>query len=116
LAIVGIYGVLSYSVAQRRQEIGIRVALGAEKSDILRLIVSHGMSLALTGIVLGLTAALALSWIMASTLSGLLYQVGARDLATFAIAPIAFLLIALLASYVPALRATKVDPNEALRG
>ncbi len=116
LAIVGIYGVLSYSVAQRRQEIGIRVALGAEKSDILRLIVSHGMSLALAGIVLGLTAALALSWIMASMLSGLLYKVGARDLATFAIAPIAFLLIALLASYLPALRATKVDPNEALRG
>ncbi len=116
LAIVGIYGVLSYSVAQRRQEIGIRVALGAEKSDILRLIVSHGMSLALAGIVLGLTAALALSWIMASMLSGLLYKVGTRDLATFAIAPIAFLLIALLASYLPALRATKVDPNEALRG
>jgi putative ABC transport system permease protein len=116
LAIIGIYGVLAYSVAQRRQELGIRLALGAEKSDIVRLVVGYGLTLAAAGIVIGLVFALALSWIMGSVLSGVLYKVSARDLTTFSIAPVVFLFIALLASYVPALRATKVDPNEALRG
>jgi predicted permease len=116
LAIIGIYGVLAYSVAQRRQELGIRLALGAEKSDIVRLVVGYGLALAAAGIVIGLVFALALSWIMGSVLSGVLYKVSARDLTTFSIAPVVFLFIALLASYVPALRATKVDPNEALRG
>jgi putative ABC transport system permease protein len=116
LAIIGIYGVLAYSVAQRRQEMGIRLALGAEKSDILRLVVGYGMTLAAAGIVIGLVFALALSWIMGSVLSGVLYKISARDLTTFAVAPMVFLFIALLASYVPARRATQVDPNEALRG
>ncbi len=116
LAIIGIYGVLAYSVAQRRQELGIRLALGAEKSDIVRLVVGYGLTLAAAGIVIGLVFALALSWIMGSVLSGVLYKISARDLTTFSIAPVVFLFIALLASYVPALRATKVDPNEALRG
>jgi putative ABC transport system permease protein len=115
LAIIGIYGVLAYSVAQRRQELGIRLALGAEKSDILRLVVSYGLTLAGAGIVIGLVFALALSWIMASVLSGVLYKISARDLTTFAVAPLVFLLIALVASYLPARRATQVDPNEALR-
>jgi ABC-type antimicrobial peptide transport system permease subunit len=115
LAIIGIYGVLAYTVAQRRQEMGIRLALGAEKSYILRLVVGHGLLLAVCGIALGLIGALALSWIMASVLTGILYQVGARDLGTFVIAPVAFLAIALCASYLPARRATQVDPNEALR-
>jgi len=115
LAIIGIYGVLAYSVAQRRQELGIRLALGAEKSDILRLVVGYGLALAGVGIVIGLVFALALSWIMASVLSGVLYKISARDLTTFAVAPVVFLLIALVASYLPALRATQVDPNEALR-
>jgi putative ABC transport system permease protein len=116
LTIVGIYGVLAYTVAQRRQEMGIRLALGAEKSDIVRLVVGQGLMLAIAGIVIGLIGALALSWIMASMLSGVLYGVGARDLTTFAVAPLVFLVIALFASYLPARRATQVDPNEALRG
>jgi predicted permease len=115
LAIIGIYGVLAYSVAQRRQELGIRLALGAEKSHILRLVVGYGLTLASVGIVIGLVFALALSWIMASVLSGVLYKISARDLTTFAVAPVVFLLIALVASYLPARRATQVDPNEALR-
>lgn len=116
LAIIGIYGVLAYSVAQRRQEMGIRLALGADKSDILRMVVSYGLTLTMTGVVIGLVAALALSWIMASMLSGLLYKISARDLTTFVLAPVVFLVISLLASYLPARRATQVDPNEALRG
>ncbi|HEV8495009.1 MAG TPA: ABC transporter permease [Candidatus Angelobacter sp.] len=116
LAIIGIYGVLAYSVAQRRQELGIRLALGAEKSHILRLVVGYGLALAGVGIVIGLVFALALSWIMASVLSGVLYKISARDMTTFAVAPMVFLLIALVASYLPARRATQVDPNEALRG
>jgi len=115
LAIIGIYGVLAYSVAQRRQEMGIRLALGAEKSDILRMVVSYGLTLTMTGVVIGLVAALALSWIMTSMLSGLLYKISVRDLTTFVLAPVAFLAISLLASYLPARRATQVDPNEALR-
>jgi putative ABC transport system permease protein len=115
LTIVGIYGVLAYTVAQRRQEMGIRLALGAEKSDIVRLVVGQGLMLAVAGIVIGLLSALALSWIMASMLSGVLYGIGARDLTTFAVAPLVFLVIALFASYLPARRATQVDPNAALR-
>lgn len=115
LAIVGIYGVLAYSVAQRQQELGIRLALGAEKSHILGLVVRQGLVLTVTGIVIGLFAALLLSWLMASMLSGLLYKIGARDLTTFVLAPLVFLLIALFASYLPARRATQVDPNDAVR-
>ncbi|MGZ4874756.1 MAG: ABC transporter permease, partial [Candidatus Angelobacter sp.] len=115
LAIIGIYGVLAYSVAQRRQELGIRLALGAEKTDILRMVVAHGLKLTITGVAIGLIAALAMSWMMASMLSGLLYKISARDLTTFVLAPVAFLVISLLASYLPARRAMQVDPNEALR-
>ena len=116
LAIIGIYGVLAYSVAQRRQELGIRLALGADKSDIVRLVVGYGMTLAAAGVVIGVIGALSLSWLMANVLSGVLYKISARDLTTFAVAPVAFLVIALCASYLPARRATQVDPNEALRG
>jgi putative ABC transport system permease protein len=115
LAIVGIYGVLAYSVAQRRQELGIRLALGAEKSDILRLVVGQGLILTMIGVGIGLVLALALSWLMASMLSGVLYKISARDLTTFVVAPVVFMVIALFASYLPARRATQVDPNEALR-
>lgn len=111
LVIIGIYGVLAYSVEQRRQELGIRLALGAEQSAILRLVVGEGLRLALFGIALGLIAALLLTRLMASVL----YQVSAHDAATFIFAPLIFLAIALLASYLPARRATKVDPLEALR-
>ncbi|HYL96014.1 MAG TPA: ABC transporter permease [Terriglobales bacterium] len=112
LAIIGVYGVLAYSVAQRRHELGIRVALGAERADILRLVVRQGLLLAGAGVAVGLFAALLLTRLMSS----LLYRIGARDLTTFVLAPVAFLGIALLASYLPALRATRTDPMEALRG
>jgi len=115
LAIIGIYGVLAYSVAQRRQEMGIRLALGAEKSDILRMVVSYGLTLTMIGVVIGLVASMALTSVMASMLSGLLYKISARDLTTFVLSPVVFLVISLLASYLPARRATQVDPNEALR-
>jgi len=112
LAVIGIYGVLAYTVAQRQQELGIRLALGAERSDIFRLIVGQGLTLTLIGIGTGLVAALALTRLM----SALLYKVGAWDLTTFVLAPLAFLVVALAASYMPARRAMRVDPTEALRG
>src|SRR5262249_44298594 len=96
LAMIGIYGVLAYSVAQRRQELGVALALGAEKSDIVRLVVKQGIRLTLLGAGIGLIAALALTRVMGS----LLYQTGARDLTTFVLAPLAFLAIAMLASYL----------------
>src|SRR5579859_1491223 len=115
LAGIGIYGVLAYSVEQRRQELGIRLALGAVRSDIFRLVAGYGLLLAAIGIVLGLVGSLVLSWALASTLSGVLYKVSVRDLLTFVGAPILFLMISVVASYLPARRAMKVDPNEALR-
>src|SRR5215472_3347322 len=111
LAMIGIYGVLAYSVAQRRQELGIRLALGAEKSDIVRMVVKQGLKLTLLGAGIGVIGAFALTRVMSS----LLYQTGARDLTTFVLAPLAFLAIALLASYLPARKATSVHPTEALR-
>jgi len=116
LAIIGIYGVLAYSVAQRHQELGIRLALGAEKSDILRLVVRQGLTLTLAGIVIGLVFSFILTMAFRAAVSSLLYKVGTHDLTTFALAPLAFILIALAASYLPARRATRVDPTEALRG
>lgn len=112
LAVIGIYGMLAYSVAQRRHELGIRVALGAERAHILRLVVGEGITLAIAGIAIGLAAA----WFLTRLMSSLLYQVRARDLFTFALAPVVFLAIAVLASYLPARRATRADPMEALRG
>ena len=92
-------------------ELGIRLALGAERADILRLVVRQGLMLAAVGIVIGLTAAL----LMTRLISSMLYKVGTHDLMTFVLTPLLFLFIALLASYLPARRATKVDPAEALR-
>src|SRR6185312_3036991 len=111
LAVVGIYGVLAYSVTQRQQEMGVRLALGATRENILRLIVGQGLALALIGVAAGLFAALALTRVMAS----MLYDVSARDFTTFALTSLAFIAIALLASYLPARRATQADPTEALR-
>jgi putative ABC transport system permease protein len=111
LVIVGIYGVIAYSVAQRRRELGIRLALGAEKSDILQLVVGQGLILAVIGTAIGLAVAVPLT----RFISSLLYQVGVWDFATFALSPLLFLLIALFASYLPARRATQVDPVDALR-
>jgi ABC-type antimicrobial peptide transport system permease subunit len=112
LSVIGIYGVLSYWVAQRRYELGIRLALGAQPTDILRVVVRQGFMLAVAGIAIGLIAALLLTRLMSS----LLYQVGTLDLATFTVTPLLFLAIALLASYLPARSAMRVDPAEALRG
>jgi putative ABC transport system permease protein len=111
LAIIGIYGVMSYAVAQRTQEIGIRMALGAQYHDVLKLVMGHGVILTLAGIGLGLACALVLTRVMAS----LLFEVKPTDVTTFAVVSISQAIIAMVACYVPARRATKVDPLVALR-
>jgi len=111
LAMIGIYGVLSYTVAQRGQEFGIRMALGAERAAIQRMVLGQGMALTVIGVVIGMAAAFLLTRLAAS----LLYQVGEHDPLTFVLAPLVFLGIALLASYLPARRATRVNPVEAMR-
>jgi predicted permease len=111
LALIGIYGVIAYSVVERTQEVGIRRALGAQQSDILRLVIRQGLVLTLTGIAIGLVAASALTRVMKT----LLFHVSATDPATFAGIGALFLLVALAASYIPARRATRIDPMAALR-
>jgi putative ABC transport system permease protein len=111
LAAMGIYGVTSYAVAQRTQEIGIRMALGARMSDVLKLVLRSGLSLALIGAALGVVGAFATTRVMSS----LLFGVAPTDLATFTAVVAVLIVVAFVACYIPARRATKVDPLVALR-
>ena len=111
LAAIGIYGLISYSVEQRTQEIGVRVALGAGREQVLKMILGQGMRLAAIGIVLGLVSAFGLSRV----LSSLLFGVKAADPLTFAMVAGTLAVVALLATFVPARRATRIDPLMALR-
>jgi putative ABC transport system permease protein len=111
LAAVGIYGVMAYTVAQRRREIGVRMALGASTGSVVRLVVGQGMRPALVGIGVGLAAAFAASGLIAS----LLYGVSAGDPVTFVLVPLFLAAVAALATYIPARRATRVPPTVALQ-
>jgi putative ABC transport system permease protein len=111
LSCVGIYGVISYLAGQRTHEIGIRVALGAQRKDVLRLILGHAAKMALLGVVVGIAAALALTRLMAK----LLFGVSAYDPATFLAVACLLILVVMAASYIPARRAMRVDPMVALR-
>jgi len=111
LAMVGLYGVMSYVVGQRTHEIGIRVAVGAERKDILRVMLGHGLRLSFIGVAIGTIGALALSRVIASQL----YQVTSTDVRTYIAVSVVLTFVALAACYIPARRATRVDPVVALR-
>ncbi len=111
LSVIGIYGVMAYAVSQRTRELGIRMALGASRADVLRLVVGQGLRLTLLGVAFGLVASLAATRLIVS----LLYSVSPTDLVTFTVVPLVLAVAALLASYLPALRATRIDPMTALR-
>jgi putative ABC transport system permease protein len=111
LGAVGIYGVVSYSVAQRTREIGIRMALGARRQEVLLLVVGQGAKLALAGVTIGTAGGLMLTRLM----SGLLYGVHATDPVTYGAVAILLMLVALAACFIPAVRAMRVDPMVALR-
>jgi predicted permease len=111
LVVLGLYGVLTFSVARRTREIGIRVALGAQRRDVFKLIITHGMILVVIGTALGIAASLAVTRLLA----GLLFGVAPTNAVTFVLAALGLIAVALLACYIPARRATKVDPLVALR-
>jgi putative ABC transport system permease protein len=111
LTIVGLYGVMSYSVAQRTNEIGIRLALGAQSRDVLTMIIKQGLSFVLAGLIIGLVGA----FVLTRLLTSLLFGISTNDPVTFVVVSLVLLMVALLACYLPARRATRVDPMEALR-
>jgi putative ABC transport system permease protein len=111
LALIGIYGVISYSVTERFHELGIRWALGARQADVLRLVMGEGLALTLAGIAVGIGGAVALTRVMKSVL----FEVSPTDPTTFAGIGMLFVLVALAASYIPARRATRIDPMTTLR-
>jgi ABC-type antimicrobial peptide transport system permease subunit len=111
LAAIGIYGLMAYSVAQRTQEIGIRLALGAEGSQVRNMVVRQGMGLALAGVVVGVAAA----WALSRLIESFLFGVRARDPLVFVTVPLVLALVALLAVWLPANRAARVSPIESLR-
>jgi putative ABC transport system permease protein len=111
LGVVGLYGAIAYSVSQRRREIGVRMALGAGRSAILKMVIGQGIKLALIGVAIGLAGALGLT----RFLSGLLYGVKPGDPLTLAAVSALLIAVAFLACYIPARQATKVDPMAALR-
>ncbi|MGH9839936.1 MAG: FtsX-like permease family protein [Blastocatellia bacterium] len=111
LTAVGIYGVVSFTVARRTQEIGIRIALGARSRDVVGLVMMQGAVLTLSGLAIGLAA----SWAATRLMQGLLYGVNAADPATFASIALLLMVVALAACWIPARRATKVDPMVAVR-
>jgi len=114
LASVGIYGVVSYATAQRVREIGIRMALGAQKAAIFRMVIGQGLRLAVVGLVIGVVSALILARVL-SSFSHLLYGVSAGDPLTFVSLSLGLTAVAVLACYIPARRAARVDPIVALR-
>jgi ABC-type antimicrobial peptide transport system permease subunit len=111
MAVVGLYSVMAFAVHERINEIGIRMALGAQAGDILKLVTKHGLILTLIGLAIGLAGAFAL----VHCLSGMLYQTSATDPVTFVIVPLILFVVAMLACYLPARRAAKIDPIKTLR-
>ena len=111
LSVIGIYGVMAYAVSQRTRELGIRMALGASRGDVLRLVVLQGLRLTVMGVVFGLAVSVAITRLVVS----LLYSVSPTDIVTFTVVPLLLAAAALAASYLPALRATRIDPMVALR-
>jgi ABC-type antimicrobial peptide transport system permease subunit len=112
LALVGVYGVVSYAASQRTQEIGVRMALGAGRADVLRLVLGRGLILIAIGVAVGIAAALSVSRLI----SNLLFGISPFDPVTFVVVPLLLAAMALAASYIPAFRATRIDPAIALRG